>query len=281
MSVSNPELYLKIGNQEEFNIEDKVQGLTFLGDDSTPTLANTYQEIPGLDGSKFQYTTFSRYQVVANFCLYFTDWEDYKLAKHQFYRLFTSRQLIRIRTDVESSIVRFVYPNLPEIKPDQNGSHFATFSMNFDNPSGYRYSLYRSDGTYNNELDGVQFGMNLHENEDQYNYHFTTNNFKIYNASDIEIDPFGQKHDLRILTKFSGNSMKIINNTNGSEWEYQKPSNGNESIILDGINTSLNGNPASANTDYGNIILETGWNDIAVTGANSVDITFSFPFIYL
>ena len=100
-----------------------------------PALANTYQEVPGLDGSKLQYTTFSRYQVVANFCLFFTDWQDYKLAKHQFYRLFTSRQQIRMRTDVESSIVRFVYPNLPEIKPDQNGSHYATFSMNFDNPS--------------------------------------------------------------------------------------------------------------------------------------------------
>ncbi|MBM6812762.1 phage tail domain-containing protein, partial [Limosilactobacillus reuteri] len=194
MSVSNPELYLKIGDQDEFNIEDKVQGLTFLGDDSTPALANTYQEIPGIDGSKLQYTTFSRYQVVANFCLFFRDWQDYKLAKHQFYRLFTSRQQIRMRTDVESAIVRFVYPNLPEIKPDQNGSHYATFSMNFDNPSGFRYSLYRSDGTYSNDLDGVQSGMNLHENEDQYNYHFTANNFRVYNASDIQVDPFGQKH---------------------------------------------------------------------------------------
>ncbi|OTA48252.1 phage tail domain-containing protein [Limosilactobacillus reuteri] len=281
MNVSNPELYLKIGDQDEFNIEDKVQGLTFLGDDSTPALANTYQEIPGLDGSKLQYTTFSRYQVVANFCIYFTDWEDYKLAKHQFYRLFTSRQLIRMRTDVESAIVRFVYPNLPEIKPDQNGSHFATFSMNFDNPSGFRYSLYRSDGTYSNDLDGVQFGMNLHMNDDQYNYHFTTNQFKVYNASDIQVDPFGQKHDLKIISKFKGNSMKITNNTNGSEWSYTKASNGEENIVLDGINTTLNGNPASTNTDYGNIILDTGWNDIAVTGADSVDITFSFPFIYL
>ena len=187
MSVSNPALYLKIGDQDEFNIEDKVQGLTFLGDDSTPALANTYQDIPGIDGSKLQYTTFSRYQVAANFCLFFTDWQDYKLAKHQFYRLFTSRELIRMRTDVESAIVRFVYPNLPEIKPDQNGSHYATFSMNFDNPSGFRYSLYRSDATYSNDDDGVQFGMNLHNNEDQYNYHFTTKQFKVLTQATCQL----------------------------------------------------------------------------------------------
>ena len=128
---------------------------------------------------------------------------------------------------------------------------------------------------------GLGFGMNLHENEDPYNYHFTTTNFKVYNASDIQIDPFGQKHDLKIISKFSGNSMKLTNNSNGSEWAYNKASNGKDNIVLDGINTTLNGNPASANTDYGNIILDTGWNNITVTGADSVDITFSFPFIYL
>ena len=281
MSVSNPELYLKIGDQDEFNIEDKVQGLTFLGDDSTPALANTYQEIPGIDGSKLQYTIFSRYQVVANFCLFFRDWQDYKLAKHQFYRLFTSRQQIRMRTDVESAIVRFVYPNLPEIKPDQNGSHYATFSMSFDNPSGFRYSLYRSDGTYSHDNDGVQFGMNLHNNEDQYNYHFTTKQFKVFNASDIPLDPWKYKSDLRIIVKFSGQSLKLTNTTTNTEWTYNKPSNGQDTIILDGIFTTLNGNPASANSDYGTISLATEWNNFTVDGADSVDITFSFPFVYI
>lgn len=279
MSVSNPELYLKIGDQDEFNIEDKVQGLTFLGDDSTPVLTNSYLDVPGVDGSQFQYSTFSRYQVVANFCLFFTDWQDYKLAKHQFYRLFTSRQQIRMRTDVESAIVRFVYPNLPEIKPDQNGSHYATFSMSFDNPSGYRYSLYRSNSLYNFKSGNIQFGeLGL---DSMPNYHFTTSRFKVFNPSDIAIDPYGQKHDLQVVCHFSGNSMKIANASNGSEWEYTKSANSSDTIILNGINTTLNGQPASANTDYGNLILDTGWNDFTVTGANSVDITFSFPFIYL
>ena len=75
--------------------------------------------------------------------------------------------------------------------------------------------------------------------------------------------------------------MKITNKTNGSSYTYNNSSNGNEQIILDGISTTLNGNPASANTDYGTVTLETGWNDIDVSGADNVDITFSFPFIYL
>ena len=73
----------------------------------------------------------------------------------------------------------------------------------------------------------------------------------------------------------------MSNSTNGSEWSYQKGANSSDTIILDGISTTLNGNAASANTDYGNIILEPGKNNINVSGANNVDITFSFPFIYI
>ncbi|MCF2624544.1 phage tail family protein, partial [Ligilactobacillus salivarius] len=64
-------------------------------------------------------------------------------------------------------------------------------------------------------------------------------------------------------------------------WSYNKSSNGSETILLDGISTTVNGNPATVNTDYGHIVLNTGWNDIVVSGTNSNDITFSFPFIYI
>ena len=277
--MQNPQLYLKIGDGPEFNIADKVQGLRYLGDNSTPTISNSYLDVPGVDGSQFVYSTFSRYQIAANFFLRFTDWQDFKLAKHQFYRIFGQRKLIRMRTDVESSIVRFVYPNLPEIKPSQDFAHDALITMNFDNPSGYRYSLYRSNSIYGLQTGNMQFGeLGL---DSAPNYHFTTSSFKLFNPSDIAIDPYGQKHDLQVVCHFSGNSMKIANASNGSEWEYTKSANSSDTIILNGINTTLNGQPASANTDYGNLILDTGWNDFTVTGANSIDITFSFPFIYL
>ena len=81
--------------------------------------------------------------------------------------------------------------------------------------------------------------------------------------------------------KFSGNSLKLTNTTTNTEWTYNKPSNGQDTIILDGIFTTLNGSPASANSDYGTISLATEWNNFTVDGADSVDITFSFPFVYI
>lgn len=277
--MQHPKLFLKVGNNPEFNIADKVPGLEYLGDNATPVINNSFLDVSGVDGSQYQFTTFSRYQVPANFFLRFGDWQDFKLAKHQFYRLFAQRKEMRMRTDVESGIVRFVYPTLPEIKPAEEGAHYAQFTMNFDNPSGYRYSLYRSNAKHDFASDSFQFGE--FDVSEEPTYHFTSTAFSVYNPSDIPIDPFGQKHDLKVVCKFSGSSLKLTNTTNSSEWEYKKSSSGNDSIILDGINTILNGNPASVNTDYGNLILDTGWNSFTVNGASSVDITFSFPFIYL
>lgn len=276
--MQEPKLYMKIGDEAEFDIADKVKGLKYLGDDSTLASTNQLLQVPGIDGAVRQYKTYSNYQVPAKFFLRFENWQDYKLAKHQINRLFSSRKMIRIRTDTEPAMVRFVMPNPPEIAPTEAEAHYASFTENFDNPSGYRYSLYRSD-SLPSIANGWQFGMNLPEPLPS--YHFTNKSFKVYNASDIAIEPYKQKHDLRILFKFSGSQMKITNKTNGSSYTYKNSSNGNEQIILDGISTTLNGNPASANTDYGTVTLETGWNDIDVSGADSVDITFSFPFIYL
>ena len=276
--MQKPKLYMKIGDEAEFDIADKVKGLKYLGDDSTLASTNQLLQIPGIDGAVNQYKTYSNYQVPAKFFLRFEDWQDYKLAKHQINRLFSSREKIRIRTDTEPAIVRFVVPNPPEVAPTEAGAHYASFTENFDNPSGYRYSLYRSD-SLPNIANGWQFGMNLPKTLPS--YHFTSKSFKVYNASDIAIEPYKQKHDLRILFKFSGSQMKITNKTNGSSYTYKNSTNGNDQIILDGIITTLNGNPASANTDYGTVTLETGWNDIDVSGADNVDITFSFPFIYL
>lgn len=161
------------------------------------------------------------------------------------------------------------------------GGYDADFTIPFDVPKGYRYSLFRSDTPYTDEQNGWSFGMNLPDEPTDLNYHFTSNNFRVYNASDIKVDPYYQNHDLKILVKFNGSSLKITNKTTNTEWQYNESNDGNKQIILDGITTFLDGDDVSGKTDYGNLSLNPGWNEIECTGASSVDITFSFPFIYL
>lgn len=280
ITIDKPWIKVKKEGEDEVDIADLFDRVQFLGDDGTPSLTNTYQENVGTDGNIFTGATFGKNTITANFYARFGDYYDLKLLKHDIYSFFMAKKLMRIRTDAEPAIVKYVRSVPFEIKPTVSTAHDATFSIPFENPSGYKFSLLRSDSLYTYEEEGWQDGMNLPDGADLI-YRHTVPQFKIYNASDIPIDPYYQRHDLKIIVKFNGNSLQLVNKTNGTSWKYNKSSNGSDLIVLDGINTTLNGTPASANTDYGNLILEKGWNNIVATGASTVDITFSFPFIYI
>lgn len=271
-------LYLKTNSIDEFAIDESIDNLKFLGIEYGLTFANTYQNLPALNGQMLQDTKVDKTDLTANFWLQFSDYNDFLLAKHAFNKYFVTNELIRLRTSNEPYLVYYVLPTNFEIKPTQPGSHTALISVKFENPSGCRYSLYRSDQVNNYD----EFGMNLPANE-ELKYVLRVNNndkFTIKNLSDMAIKPFEQHHDLKIIINFSGNSLKLTNTTNNSEWQYNQHSDGNDTIVLNGVKTTCNNQPASINTDYGYIDLNVGDNNIQVSGCDNATITFSFPFIY-
>lgn len=238
---------------------------------------NNYQDDATRDGSRFNSMTFGKLIFTANFLLHSRDYYDQKLLRHEIYQLFGDRNLVRFRTGTDLQKVMYGRPTSFEIKFIEDGYNDSLFAIQFEIPSGYKYSLSRSDSV---TVDDISFGMNFHLNEKPV-YTQTANSFRIFNPSDITVDPYYQRHDLMLLIKFSGSSYQITNTTNGTSYQYKNASNGNDSIVLSGLSTMLNGKPASQNTDFGFIKLEKGWNDIMVQGATSHTTTFSFPFIYL
>ena len=280
-----PFFKMKVGNGDEFDITDKIPDLKYLGVDdasSSPQFTNNYQDLSGKDGSFFVSQTLAKRTFNERFVLFTRNWEEYQLAKHEIYKLFGQRKLIRVRTDINSAKVYFGYVNAFDISPIQSGANYANLTIPFDLPKPYRYSLYRSDSPYTFKQAGWQFGMNI-PSRDVLNYHFMTSSFRVYNASDIKVDPYFQNHDLKMIIKFNGSSLKVNNKTTDTTWTYNESSDGSHTIIWDGqlLSTYLDGNQVNGKTDFGYLSLDPEWNDIECTGANSVDITFSFPFIYL
>lgn len=280
-----PFFKMKVGNGDEFDITDKIPDLKYLGVDdasSSPQFTNNYQDLSGKDGSFFVSQTLAKRTFNERFVLFTRNWEEYQLAKHEIYKLFGQRKLIRVRTDINSAKVYFGYVNAFDISPIQSGANYANLTIPFDLPKPYRYSLYRSDSPYTFKQAGWQFGMNI-PSRDVLNYHFMTSSFRVYNASDIKVDPYFQNHDLKVIIKFNGSSLKVHNKTTDTTWTYNESSDGSHTIIWDGqlLSTYLDGNQVNGKTDFGYLSLDPEWNDIECTGANSVDITFSFPFIYL
>ena len=281
IAIKNPAwLKVKRENEAEINITDITPELEFLGHDGSPNLEHNYMSTSGVDGSIPTASIFDKTTINAKFHLHFHDYNDFVLAKHDIYRFFATKKTIRIRSNAEPAIVKFVRPLNFEITPISVVWRDSLFTIPFENPSGYKYSYLTSDNPYLYQTEGWQIGMNLPNGQDLH-YQFTTPQMRVYNASDIAVDPYYQRHQLKIIIKFSGSSLQLVNQTNGSSWKYLSSSNGKQTIVLDGINTSLDGTPASANTDFGNLVLEPGWNDIVATGATTLDVTFSFPFIYL
>ena len=273
--MQRPHMWIKLPNQDEIDCETITKGLKFLQDDSDLSITNTYLDSAGIEGSVLERQTYSKTTVNANFWLHFGSWYDYKLAKHDIARVFGQKGLMRIRTDAEPYIVKYVYATPYTVKPIGDFYHDALFTIAFDNPSGLKYSLYRSDELVNHVNDGKQFGMNLPEQP--LNYHWSSNSIECYNPSDIAVDPYFGKRDIR----FSGSSIKLENKTTGSVWTYKRSANVSDTIVIDGINTYRNGELDNSHTDYGYLSLAPGNNSIQASGASSVDVTISFPFIYL
>lgn len=272
-----PTFLIKLKGQDEFNITARLPNVKYLGGDSTPSFNNTYQDNTTHDGSRLTGVNFGKLVFTANFILHSQDYYDQKLVRHEIYQIFGDRELVRIRSDIDFQKVMYARPASFDIKFVNNGSSDSLFSIQFEIPSGYKYSLSRSDAV---TVDSISFGMNFHLNEKPF-YTQTAKLFRIFNPSDIAVDPYYQRHDLMLLIEFVGRSYQITNTTNGTSYQYKHASNGNDNIVLSGLSTMLNGKPASQNTDFGFIKLEKGWNDIMVRGATSHTTTFSFPFIYI
>lgn len=274
-----PKLWVKIGDDPEFEISEKIPQLQYLGEDYGPSMENNYQTFSAVDGSFFNFSNFKQNVVNENFILHFNNIHEQKSLQYEVYRMFMNRKLIRLQNNSEYPFIKYVRAVDFEVEPWRDGAKDALITIPFENPSGYNFSRLKSDDQ-DDVWDVFPLGWDIPEFAPD-DFNFKKRKFKIYNPSDMEIDPYYQKHELKIWLKYKGNTVGISNITNGSVWSLDKPSQGADSVVIDGLNTFFNGEQANKNTNYWNIKLDKGWNEMAVMGATDIEITFSFPFIYV
>lgn len=278
-STNKRALFIKFEGGDEFNVTDVIPKLDFLSDTYTPEMENTYQEFPGVDGSKYNFSTVGKDDIMLKFWLRFDSYYELKSLRHQVYNLLMQKRLYRLRTNAEPFMVKLCYPKGFSIEPLTDGSNTAEIEVTMENPSGFLFSLKRS-----NEQDDIwdDYPLGWHIPVFSRNdFTFSTKSFKVYNPSSKEIDPYYDKADLKIMVTFTGKSVKLTNNTTKTAWQYKQSSDNDEEILVDGIVTYVGGQVATNKTDYGNLVLAKGWNDFGVSGADYAEITFSFPFIFL
>lgn len=278
MDFSKPKLFAKVDGQSfEF---DEMDGLHFLDlrvdapQTRTNLQSNDYQ-----DGSRQQGPIlFGARTVAADFYFEANDLHDFELATQEIWRRLYSRNLIELRWSRMPGIKMAVIAK-PFEQTRLNWGDMK-FTVEFDMPSGYRQSLVKSDQLqfiYDEELS--QIGMNLPNGEDLH-YRFKQTRFKVYNPSDVVIDPYWQKDDLDIIIKGQG-TPTMTNLTNNYGIVLNRALTANDTLIWHGVHPLLNGASCERATNHGHLQLEKGWNDISITGLSNIDVTFSFPFLYL
>lgn len=276
-----PTMYLlPPGSDTEINCKDITSDFHFLQDDSDPLLTNNYGTDDGLDGASYAFQQRAQNVVNAKFMLRFSDYYDYQMKKHTLAKFFSQKGLYRIRTDAEPAIVKYVYAGNFTVAPTEDGSNTALITIPFDNPTGLKYSLGYSDEvmTYDKAL--WQVGMNLPTNQSlQYEYN-AIRSFKIYNASDIEVDPI-QHHQLQLIVRNTTGQVSIYNTTTDTHVSYTGSLKATDELLWDGVNCYVNGELANNSTDFSYLTLASGYNDIKIQSSADLDVTFHFKFIYL
>lgn len=276
--ISSNVLYIKIDDQKEMASSDVTSHLTFLGLTESPSIVNNYRDDTQLDGQIWNYSRYAQTTLTAKFLLQFIDRRDFKIAKHDIYRVFAQKGIYRLRTGVEPNIIRYCRVGSFEIKSEPDEANYCIFEVPFENPSGMRFSKLSSDQFTKDDFSE----MDMNGDGGIYSYHFVgKSNFEVNNLSDIVVDAENQHHDFKIIMKHNGDKFSIKNETNGTSWSYNSKLTSADTLVLNGRTTFKNKDYDSANTDYGYITLNPGINKFTVTGASDLDITFSFPFIFL
>ncbi|MCT3208501.1 phage tail family protein [Limosilactobacillus reuteri] len=275
-----PKLFIKPPNGDEIDAETITSGLHFLDDDSDPILTTTYTTDTGVDGSVYSTSQVGKNVINARFYLTYGDWYDYKMKKHEIAQFFMQKGLYRIRSDAEPGIVKFVRAGNFTIKNPEDRSHVVQFSIPFDNPSGVKWSLPYSDDLMNYDQNLWQYGMNLPNGIDL-KYHFVNeHHFKIWNASDITIDP-AQRYSLKIIVTGQTGKFDMVNQTTGDEIVYVNSLQPNDQLVWDDMYCYCNGELCTDSTNLAWMRLAPGWNEFKIYGYNKVDIRFHFRFVYL
>lgn len=279
MNLLYPSLFIKPPEGDEIDAREICSGLDFLGDDSDPVLTNTYTTDAAVDGETYSYSQIANNIDTARFNMYFSDWYDYKLKKHELAKFFMQKGMYRIRTDAEPGIVKFVRAGNFTIETPQ-GQDNVQFSIPFENPRGVKWSLAYSDQLMEYDQNLWQVGMNLPNGVDLKYHYVNQHEFQIYNASDIDLDPRERYPIQIIVTGFSG-SFDMVNETTGDEVVYTGGLEPSDQLVFDNLSVRKNGELVNGDTNLAWIRLKQGWNSIKIYGYKPVDIRFHFRFVYL
>lgn len=269
-------LFVQPQGEKEYDLTARLPSVVLLDmKSSAPQLSGNFLQIAGSDGQRLQTATYGANQVTVSLFLKGQSMADLRVLIAEVQSAFYQRRLMRLRSSMTPHRAYWVIGQPTDITPIQ-GTTQATVDLVFTNPSGMAQSAVRSDDLPA-KVGALGIGQGIPV--DDLTYQQRGGSFKIYNPSDIAIDPYIQHHDLVISVTGVGSSFTIINKTNNTSINVTSPIRDGQTFKLNGVVPRIDGD-TNIQSDFGHIELAKGYNDIQVSGLNNPVTTFSFPFLY-
>lgn len=269
-------LFVQPQGEKEYDLTARLPSVVLLDmKSSAPQLTGNFLQIAGSDGEALISSNYNPTTVTVSLFLKGQSMADLRALIAEVQSAFYQRRLIRLRSSLTPHRAYWVIGQPTDITPIQ-GTTQATVDLVFTNPSGMAQSAVRSD-----ELPAKVGALGIGQGipVDDLTYQQRGGSFKIYNPSDIAIDPYIQHHDLVISVTGVGSSFTITNKTNNTSINVTSPIRDGQTFKLNGVVPSIDGD-TNIQSDFGHIELAKGYNDIQVSGLNNPVTTFSFPFLY-
>lgn len=181
---------------------------------------------------------------------------------------------------------RYLVRRVSDLGPDQKGV-WGLDSITYEtveSPFGETTATTLTPFIIDNTEDEVQNSIwtvgqaEIFGEEPQYTFTNPTT-IEVYNGGTEIVDP---DEGMYLVIEYKGEStdLKMKNITNGSEWSFLGSSVLNDSIKIDGIDSTKNMLSIVRNTNLDVIKLAPGWNTIQVTGATNGTLSFDFRWYF-
>lgn len=243
---------------------------------SAPKPRHTTEQVEGRHGAIDLGTVYDPRPISASFFAKAADSIDFALMRDEIFRMFRSDEAFYV-IESRNPGKRWLVKVADTFGLDQQHK-YGMFTVELVAYSGFAESVGTTLDPFTFDAELWQIGAGL--TDDDLIYTFTTSSFRLFNASDITVDP----RYLPLVITFTGAStnLSIKNTTTGDEWKYTGTTVAGDTLRLDGVKTLRGTTSVFGNTNRKLITLKPGWNDFAVTGpTGAFTITFDFRFYYL
>ena len=206
---------------------------------------------------------------------------DFRLLRNEVFATFDVGSAFYVaEADVPSRVLKVVVDE--SYIPDRLTEEYADFDINCRTLDSVfwetRYTtLELHDSGYSETVE--KYGLVDNIDDEKVKYRFTSNNFTVYNAGNVTVEPESMELTIQISSATSSGNLTLKNLTTGEEFKLNKNISGRH-ISLRGMNILDGTVNAFRDSNRRLVSLVPGDNQFEILNGTFEEISFDFKYLY-